>query len=485
MIKINEFRRYFYPSLFLGLLAYQLSFLAWIYPWLDTLGFFLILAATLYLGFKNLRYVAWVVLAELILGSKGYLFAMDLAGQTVSLRMGLWLVLLLVWLTTAFKNKWFHRLAIFKDKYFWPLWLLVAGVVSALVIALINHHQLSKILLDGNAWAFWLLIIPFVFIDWKQDKQRTFGLLAGALSALAIETVFLLYAFSHDLAGVNLAVYGWLRDAGLAEITAMAGGYFRIFLQSQLYLLAGAVMLMVKLLTKLKAREQIKLAVLTGLWLAPLVISLSRSYWVGLAALWLATSVTAIIISRKKMILIQMVWLLSGMLSVIILFAAVNFPIPKPLNAVSADLLKSRVTETEAGAASRWELLPKLWQANLRSPIFGQGFGAEVTYRSLDPRILSKQPDGLYTTYAFEWGWQDIWLKLGLIGLLANLWLIFRLVVVGRREFKTSGDWIAFGLGLSVLGLAAVNIFSPYFNHPLGIGMIIFALVWNKNLAIV
>ena len=54
----------------------------------------------------------------------------------------------------------------------------------------------------------------------------------------------------------------------------------------------------------------------------------------------------------------------------------------------------------------------------------GRGFGATVTYQTRDPRILADNGSGEYTTYAFEWGWLDIWLKLGIFGLAAYFLLI-------------------------------------------------------------
>ena len=63
-----------------------------------------------------------------------------------------------------------------------------------------------------------------------------------------------------------------------------------------------------------------------------------------------------------------------------------------------------------------------------QEPFFGQGYGATVTYLSQDPRVLENNPSGLYTTYAFEWGYLDIWLKLGIGGIIAYLLLLFFLI---------------------------------------------------------
>jgi hypothetical protein len=96
-----------------------------------------------------------------------------------------------------------------------------------------------------------------------------------------------------------------------------------------------------------------------------------------------------------------------------------------------------------------------------------------VTYKTSDPRILSTNPDGMYTTYAFEWGWLEHWVKFGVFGFLLMTVIIYR---IGRRILESSiPDWIRYGMFASLLGLAAVHVFSPFLNHPLGFGFLLFA----------
>ena len=110
------------------------------------------------------------------------------------------------------------------------------------------------------------------------------------------------------------------------------------------------------------------------------------------------------------------------------------------------------------------------------------GFGAEVTYRTSDPRILQSSPEGFYTTYAFEWGWLDIWLKIGLIGVLIYLvllgqmtWLAFKnSLKPWQGAFRQKGILSA-GLAVAIVVLVVTNAFTPYLNHPLGISFVIFS----------
>ncbi len=102
----------------------------------------------------------------------------------------------------------------------------------------------------------------------------------------------------------------------------------------------------------------------------------------------------------------------------------------------------------------------------------GSGFGKRVTYISNDPRVLSFNPSGRFTTFSFEWGYGDLWLKMGIPGLLAYGAL---LVFLWRRIPKNYHPAFA--------ALLIVHFFTPYLNHPLGLGVLIAVsvLVKEKN----
>jgi O-antigen ligase len=105
-----------------------------------------------------------------------------------------------------------------------------------------------------------------------------------------------------------------------------------------------------------------------------------------------------------------------------------------------------------------------------RAPIEGSGFGATITYQSRDPRIV-QATGGEYTTYAFEWGWLDLWYKLGLLGLVLVLAILFRLGY-GFWRLRPQ-DWQTWAIIIGLVSLATVHFFTPYLNHPLGFGILI------------
>ena len=135
--------------------------------------------------------------------------------------------------------------------------------------------------------------------------------------------------------------------------------------------------------------------------------------------------------------------------------------------------------ESESAGISRLNQLQPLLYNISQQALFGYGFGKELTYQSSDPRILKTHPDGIYTTYAFEWGYLDIALKLGVIGLLVYLALIGMLFYLGILNLKS--NILNLGLLTGLLALCVTNIFSPYLNHPLGIGYIMLISAILKN----
>jgi len=63
-------------------------------------------------------------------------------------------------------------------------------------------------------------------------------------------------------------------------------------------------------------------------------------------------------------------------------------------------------------------------------------------------------------------------LKFGLCGLAAYLFLLFKIISFSLKKIKNQ-DYLSVGLGFSLVFLALVHIFTPYLNHPLGIGFLL------------
>lgn len=488
--------KFFNKALIFIILAELFSLGGYFLPVLNKAVFFAIILAVLIISLQKIEYGIFVALAELFIGSKGYLFFFEQGGLVLSLRMALWLIVMSVWsgqvIICWIKNKKidfpFARGDFFP--YFGALFIFVLwGVVNGLL----NRNAANDVFFDLNGWLYFALLLPVysVFAD-NGDGRKSFftrgmaQILAAAIVWLSFKTFLLLFIFSHNINGMFYGLYRWVRVSGVGEITQMQGGFYRIFIQSHIFVLIGFFLAWLFLAGEVKENKSGKkdfwvyFAAMT-FFLAAIIISLSRSFWAGML---IGFFVLAVFLAKdkfsfKKVFISLAVSAGAGILSFIILIVIVKFPYPNPLGGFNAaELLSQRAIQIsgEAGASSRWALLPELFKKIKQAPILGSGFGATVTYQTKDPRILETSATGEYITYAFEWGWLDVWLKLGLFGLAAYLILIVKIIIQGFRNNLDNDDaMLNAGLVMGIMVICVVSFFSPYMNHPLGIGYLIIA----------
>lgn len=467
---MNLFGKHFKTSLLFISFALILSFIAYFFPLFNKVAFFVILALTLILSLEKLEYGLYILLAELFIGSKGYLFYFDFGRASVSLRIALFLVAMAVWVYGRIKTKNF-KLQI--DKWWWILFVFIAW---GFVWGLIRGNSFQNVFFDFNAWIYFGAI--FLFADTIKSNEQVLNVLqifTAAVSVIVIKTFFLLYIFSHGMEVAMYPLYRWLRQFLIGEITLMDSGFYRIFFQSQIYVLIGFFIFAAFLIWQKNNKRNAGYWLLAAGSLASILVSFSRSFWVGLIC-GLAMFLALLLIfkfSFKKILRISLCGLAILILSAAAIFVTVKFPYPTPGEISLSSMFSDRLTDlSEAAVRSRWDLLPPLGRAIVEHPVVGSGFGTTVTYKSSDPRAIELSPDGKFTTYAFEWGYLDILLKIGLAGLAVYLVIIAKIWRSGWSLGRT-GDFLPLGLLLGILALLATNFFSPYLNHPLGIGYLL------------
>lgn len=492
-------------SLALGLIVLALeiwSYLAFSLPSFSLSVFIFITLLFLVVAIYKIEYALLGAFSELVVGSMGHLFFLELGNFRLSIRIAFWLIIISVFvfkfLLQFIKQKqeslYFQRIKNFGFLNIFSLLGLV--VVFAFIRGLLAGAPLMVVINDFNSWLFFLLIFPFLaLVDFK-NKNLVSDLkviLFASVIWLSLKTLFLLAVFSHNLS-FALEVYSWLRKTLVGEMTA--GIWPRIFIQSQIFsgaaffvFFALAQFLLKKessaLLTQVKnfkvclknflSRDNLILIFSSALIFSTIVLSFSRSFWL---AFILVSALALILIWRFynfKEALKSLAWLI---ISFILSFILIYLITILPLSEFDATNLNKGLSErlsqdsSEPALASRWSLLPVLWSEIKEAPLLGKGFGAEITYISSDPRVLERDPSGEYKTSAFEWGYLDIWLKIGILGLLLYLGLLIKLIL-SAFKFGLARAGLYLGLGLALVFLSVVNFFTPYLNHPLGIGLLI------------
>jgi len=467
-------------------LAELFSIFAYFLPNFGQIAFFIIAGAVLVLTLIKLEYGVWILLAELIIGSKGYLFYFEDSGIIISIRIAIWLIVMAVWLGKLI-NKATHKelnseaseLSSGKYfSYFYYFIILFLFIAWSAINGLLNHNGFNNIFFDLNGWLYFALIFPIAeVLKEKKDIYKLGEIFLASTIWLSFKTFFVLFFFSHNLFNSTLELYQWIRNTGVGEITQIQGGFYRVFFQSHIFILIGFFIFLIFMDESIKNKNKknlYSLFFLSSIFLSVILLSFSRSFWVGLTVGFLFF-IFYILFIYKWRIAIKTITLLlmAGTMSAVLIVAVVKFPYPRPLGGFdTASLFSDRVSQTnESAISSRWQLLPPLREAIKENFILGKGFGASITYESKDPRVLETSADGKYTTYAFEWGWLDIWLKLGIFGLISYIVLMGKIIYDGLKTKEN----LSSGLAIGLIILAAVSFFSPYTNHPLGIGYLIIA----------
>src|SRR3989344_1089580 len=465
------------------------SFFGYLHPLAGAVLFWLIIGAVLVVSFWRLEYGLLIALIELFIGSKGYLFSFDIGETVISIRIALFLVIMAVWLLRKIFSKKVSGFRFQVSSFsFWFLFLFAALAIG-LIQAIILRNNYGNIFFDFNAFLFFAYLFPLVEILREKINWERLGKAAiASVSWVAIKTFIIFYVFAHGMWPYTPMVYKWIRDTGVGEITKMDQGFYRIFFQGQIYELFALIIFLAIVNGQ---RLKVKGYWLLGAGLAAVVIlSFSRSFWVGGSAGLFALFFLLIFVLKAKW---RSVGISAAYLAVvflagfILIFALMNIPPRKGKPASLSSLVSERATTQEAARQSLMELLKPLWKGILKHPIIGSGFGATITYNSKDPRILQNNPTGEFTTFAFEWGYLDLWYKMGILGTLAYLGLIGSVLLALWRVIKEKSEMVLAGINIqaislgvfaALIALAAVHFFTPYLNHPLGIGFVILSSIF-------
>ena len=227
-------------KLILGLiiLAELFSIFTFYIPLFNNLAVLLIALLALILTLYRRDYGVLLLLIELFIGSKGYLFYFEAQGVQVSLRIILWLIVMTVW-AVSFASHWlktkeFPWPSVKKFPFFWIFGALGFLVIFGLLNGVLRNHDFSNLFFDFNGWLYFALLFPFydVFIvsqNRKDSWKRLEQIFVLAVLWLSIKTLLLLYFFTHNIPSILPDLYRWVRLSGVGEITSAPGGFFRIF----------------------------------------------------------------------------------------------------------------------------------------------------------------------------------------------------------------------------------------------------------------
>lgn len=484
--------------LLVHLAAFATQHTSWsILPWI------IIVLATFIVTQRSLVWGLAFAFLEIFVGGHGHLIDASIGGATFGIRQGIFLAVMLGALYHLFIKKVRPVFVTERDLPFVFLGLaIILGSITGF-----TRNAFGAAFDDMNSYATLAYLLPMSMILWTQEAKRVL-LWTFALSAtwVAGSSLILLFAFTHlDVHGI-WTLYGFVRDARIAEVTLLSGPswlvgllptgpwYFRVFEQGQFtvmmftLLLCGALVFLPSF-AQAKRLLNLPFILILALMFAVDIASQSRSFWLGL---FVSACVLGCFVFPEKMGLkdigrMKLAGSLSILVALIAIWALVVTPVPSRPDLTKSEYYKGQNDDTrDLAVSSRWNLLGPMMTAIGHDPLWGSGFGTTVTFMSDDPRLKALNGTGEWTTYRFEWGYQDIWLKMGVPGLLAFLFFLITILRAGFRSFtqKEETRWITISLSCGIIALFVVHITSPYLNHPLGIGFMVFVLPffsWKQN----
>ncbi len=516
MIKLIQ-PKFILAALGIFLTTYILSFLGYLFPAVGQFLFWIIILICFYLIRKDLSYGVLMLIAELFIGAKGYLFSTNILDFIVSIRLALFVIIFLAWLIEKIKHR---DIKFISTKFFLPFSIFTIWLLVGIITALINGNYIKNIFFDLNGYLYFALafVVFDTLINEKRIKQLFNTLVAGGL-AISILTIYIFLNFtilhqdsrpdmadaisteqtideeeedeegrkiSHSITAkyelrsfdvirntVNQKpmIYRWSQDTGTGEISYLAGPFFRAFSSGQLY----SLVLLIMILTFFFKREKwgfnqttwllLIFGVLSGL---ALLICFSRSLWLGLIA-----GVIFLLFNLSK----KRAWkiIIIGIVLICVTSAVIYFITPDVFEVIGGRLSSIINPSEESSGTNRINILTPAWNKILNHPLIGSGFGSTIIYESVTPEKL-----GTLRVFAFEWSYIDTIIEIGLIGVMLYFWLIIRIFregysLIKKESLKNNKVIIIPILALmsALFSMLVANITTPYLNHPLGIGLII------------
>lgn len=454
-----------------ALLLFILSWWSWHVPLVGTIATLAFFLATIFAFSRSLTLGTSMILWELVIGSFGHELSFHLGEHTLPIRLGMFVIAAIVMLIALVKKKQWSSLLRLPVTVRWPFAVFILCIIYGILLG-IMHHGWSATLADANAYAYFLLAPLFLLsLHTDDDRKYLWSIVAGGVIATSLLTIFLaLYFTDGHTANISSDVYRWIRDFGFGELTPYNTGFVRVFLQSQFW---GALLFVMLLISQTQKKISAADGLLVLCFLL-LILSQSRTIWSAITAACVAALICLVLQKKWNDVFGIVVKSLVG-------FFSIRFFTDLFLHAGTIN----RVATFTSGAAvdSRFALLTAMKDAILKHPFFGSGFGTALTYITHDPRLLSYFPNGNYTTTAFEWGWLDAWLKMGLFGMIALAACVVSLLVCAKKEQRH----VAVAL---IMFFLVVHTFSPWLNHPIGITALLLVMATlaqqtslGKNLA--
>ena len=420
------------------------------------------LAITAYLLLRKNIWGWGLVALELILGGAGGFLSLG----PISLRTCLLFVSMAIFDTQkALAGEYIKKL-----KHNLPVTLgLTALFVVVGLSALhgyLTGHGLKAVFSDAVPYLFFLYYYPLRDASKHSEfKKIIFNALPAAILGNGFFILLTISGFSTGFFILQDSFYHWYRDVALGKITEVGLGFYRLVLNEHLLLAPLILYFFYRLINK-KGKFRFDISLLSILFFI-LSFNLTRGYLLGMAigTLFLISGT-----NWKRWLFYSV----AAIFSFTIIFSASHLLSTRG-QSFGWEIFGLRLQsvarpQIENSALSRMLLLPKILEKIQSAPLLGSGLGGTVTVYS---PIFKNE----ITTSHFDWGYLEILVEMGIIGLMVwGVWITIFLWQIRLRKDQT-GRYLFSAL----TAILIINITSPALFHVMGVIFITGLLSYNRD----
>lgn len=370
-----------------------------------------------------------LLLLELFIGGSGQVFT--LSGFPV--RQIFFIALLFVYLVDIFSL----RIKLEFDEYSFIVFCIVIWAFCSALIGMIRQHNQEIIFSDLSPMLYFLLYFPLSAYMKKYNIhfQYVFNLLVLSSFVVSISILFA-YALLHLIFDGNVILLSNAIESLLGKdvFWYRHGGF--IFYPGLYYVLFTSILLFGKIISLKKSYKYERLVYLVGI--ISIVISMTKGLILSLIVGHLL-----IFLGRKYSVNVR----LTVMLFSVVIATAIMF---------SFDFSRFSQLSTDTGIINRLQVFDESLDKVKEAVIIGNGFGTELPTKKFHQ----------------ENSFLDILVEQGLVGL--SLYFLLILIIFYKRH-------VNFNLVIAVLSTVLMSFTNPAINNPLGIGVLILALVFVNS----
>ena len=471
---LKDFFQGIRPMVYAFFVFTLLSILGYAWPIVSNLIFCLIIAAAIYFSLIKIEYGFLFLIFEFLIGHEGHLF--ELGG--ISLRLALFLVVMSIWFIQKIIDKKQRRFFVqfVKSPILVMFLIFFFVIILGLFQGMITHEPILAIK-DFINYSYLFLIFPLLDIFKKKGFiKNIFKMSQASIIGLSILTIIVFILFVTNLSQVHGQFYWWWRSVVVGKATDTSNGFFRIVSSAHLLILPLFLILLSFLIEnkkKFKGKCKKYLIYLSIGASLMLLINFSRAYFLGI--------LIGLIFLLKGINWRR--WLIFSCLIIFLLIAEFGllFGLVSGGEALQGlDFFKNRIgtiisPDQEISSLTRMTILPVLTKMIKQSLIFGSGLGATVEYTDL----LTGQDK---TTFHLDWGYLEIWVELGLFGLISYALVLLSVFYQGWQTIKKLKRQVfekrlIIGLLAGLASLIVASLTGPFLFHPIGIFYLVLTTV--------